>query len=288
LIPDQKQTELEKYRAILLATIDYLISKHAGSFVVDNEDFIGDSYQQQKLQTEKYFNQRRLDRLKQQFLRLTKGLQNQPDLTFGNYIKEKTGYDMDIFEDVRKRVDAIVEQNKINNEKELSDVNSMLHFYKQSQGNDQMMHKLKALFMDYANQKAALDKSVFPKKRKNEYTKIISKVEENGVEKTTFTAITGAKPKHWEVEEVLSPDGKRRLHVTQWSDGKHASTCVSVIFPTASGAVYGVNGICPDVKAFWKNNSTIVIKTNKDYLANIQCKEVRSFDDVIIIEYIEQ
>jgi hypothetical protein len=286
LTPDQKQTELKKYRAILSATIDYLISKHAGSFVVDNEDFIGDSYQQQKLQTEKYFNQRRLDRLKQQFLRLTKGLQNQPDLTFGNYIKEKTGYDMDIFEDVRKRVDAIVEQNKINNEKELGDVDTMLHFYEQGQGDDQMKYKLKALFIDYLNQKEELDKSGTIK-RKNEYTKIISKVEENGVEKTTFASITGPKPRHWEEEEVLSPDGKRRLHITQWSDGKYPSTSVNIIFPKASGTIYGVSGICRDVKAYWKDNSTIVIETNKTYVVNMQCKEVKSFDDVITVEYIE-
>ena len=95
------------------------------------------------------------------------------------------------------------------------------------------------------------------------------------------------EPRHWEVEEVLSPDGKRRLHITQWSDGRHPSTSVDILFPKASGTIYGVAGICPDVKAYWKDNSSVVIETNKTYLANTQHKQVRSFDDIITIEYIE-
>ena len=75
--------------------------------------------------------------------------------------------------------------------------------------------------------------------------------------------------------------------MTQWSDGKHASTHVAIEFPTASGAVYGTNNIHHDVKAFWKDNHTIVIETKKDYEASKRHKEVRSFDDVITIEYIE-
>jgi len=74
--------------------------------------------------------------------------------------------------------------------------------------------------------------------------------------------------------------------VTQWSDGKHASTYVVIEFPTASGALYGTTGIHPDVKAFWKDNHTIVIETKKDYEGK-RHKEVRSYDDVIAIEYIE-
>ena len=73
----------------------------------------------------------------------------------------------------------------------------------------------------------------------------------------------------------------------QWSDGKQASTYVAVHFPTANGAVYGTRSIHPDVKARWKDNSTIVIETNKEYEANTEHKQVRSFDDVITIEYIE-
>jgi hypothetical protein len=63
---------------------------------------------------------------------------------------------------------------------------------------------------------------------------------------------------------------------------------VSVEFPKASGAVYALSGHCPNVKAWWKDNSTIVIETKKEYTKNAQHKQVRSFDDIISIEYVER
>jgi len=238
LTPEQKQSELQRHRAILLATLDYMEEHFGGSFVHDQYDPVTEYYRQQKIQTEKYFKQRRLDRLQQRLASLTKGLQHRPDLAFAPYIKEKTGYDIDIFEDLRNRVNAIVAQNGICG------------------------------------------------KRKGEYCEVISRVEKDGIEVVTITISTGPKPKHFEEQWATSPDGKRKLVVVQLSDGKHASTYVAVHFPTASGAVYGTSGIRPDVKAWWKDNSTIVIETKKVYEANTQNKQVRSFDDVISIEYI--
>ena len=129
---EQKQTELQRHRTILLATLDYLEQHFGGSFVVDEVDFIAEYYQQQKLQTEKYFKQRRLDRLQQQLARLIKGLQSGKGLDFTLYIKEKSGYDIDIFEDLKKRVAAIIAQNEIRSQKELSDINQMLYLYHQT------------------------------------------------------------------------------------------------------------------------------------------------------------
>jgi hypothetical protein len=108
LTPEEKQSELQRHRAILLATLDYLKERLGGSFVYDQYDPVTEYYQQQKVQTEKYFKQHRLDRLQQRLASLTKGLQNRTDLAFALYIKEKTGYDIDIFEVVRKRVNSII------------------------------------------------------------------------------------------------------------------------------------------------------------------------------------
>jgi hypothetical protein len=282
VIPKQKQLELQRYRAILLATTDYLISKHGGSIVFDGEDSIRDYYEQQKPQIEKYYEQRRLNKLQQKLLSLSKGLQNKPDINFTTYIKEKTGYDIDIYEDLRKRVDAVVEQEEIRNEKELNDVFTMLGFYQQTSTSDEMVDKVRALLTDHSKK----IKSIASGKKESDHTEIIRKVEEDGMEKVTIRISTGPKPKHLEEQEAISPDGKRRLRITQWSKGKHASTYVNIMFPTTSGVIYGINGICPDVKASWKGNATIVIQTNKNYTANTQHKEVRSFDDIITIEYI--
>jgi hypothetical protein len=271
LTPEQKQSELERHRAVLLATLDYLEQHLGGSFVYDQYDSVTEYYQQQKIQTEIYFKQRRLDRLQQRLASLTKGLQNRADLAFAPYIKEKTGYDIDIFEDLRKGVAAIIAQNEIRSQKELNDIGTMLHYFHETS------------LTNYSKQTNEISG-----KRKGEYSEIIGRVEKDGIEEVTVRISTGPKPKHFEEQEATSPDGKRKLRVAQWGDGEHASTYVSVHFPTASGAVYGTSGIRPDVKARWKDNYTIIIETKKEYETNTQNKQVRSFDDVIAIEYIER
>jgi hypothetical protein len=282
LTPEEKQLELQRHRAILLATLDYLEERLGGSIVYDEYDPVTEYYQQQKIQTEEYFKQRRLDRLQQLLAILTKGLQNRADLGYAKYIKEKTRYDIDIFEDLRNRVAAIVAQNEIRSQEELNDIGTMLHFFHETSVSGEGVEKLKALLANYSNQRP---ESSY--KRNDEYSEVISRVEKAGIEEATVRISTGPKPKHFEEQWATSPDGKRKLRVAQWSDGKQASTYVAVEFPTASGAVYGMSRICPDVKAWWKDNSTIVIETKKEYTANTQHKQVRSFDDVISIEYIE-
>jgi len=266
-----------------LAILDYLEEHFGGSFVYDQYDPVSEYYQEQKLQTEKYFKQRRLDRLQQRLASLTKGLQNRADIAFAPYIKEKTGYDINIFEDLRRRVAAIIAQNEIRSQKELSDIGTMLHYFNETSFNGEEVEKLKGLLTAYSKK----TNEIYGK-RKGEYPGVINRVEKDGIEEVTVTISTGPKPKHFQQQEATSPDGKRRLRVAQWSDGKHASTYVAVEFPTASGVVYGMSGICPDVKAWWKGNSTIVIESRKEYTANTQHQQVRSFDDVISIEYIER
>jgi len=74
LTPEEKQSELNRHRAILLATLDYLEERLGGSIVYDEYDPFTEYYQQQKVQTEKYFKQDRLDRLQHRLASLTKGL----------------------------------------------------------------------------------------------------------------------------------------------------------------------------------------------------------------------
>lgn len=283
MTPEEKQAELERHRAIVLATLDYLEENLGGSFVYDQYDPLTEYYQQQKVQVEKYFKQRRLDRLQQRLASLTKGRQTGADLKYGNYIKEKTGYDIDIFEDLRKRVAAIIAQNEIRDQKELNEVGSMLQFFHETSAKGEEVKKLNKLISNYVQQGQETSR-----KRKTVRSKVISRAEKgNGIVEVRVEVFTGPKPKHYEEQVAISPDGKRRLRVAQWSDGKHASTYVAVEFPTASGAVYGLSGIYPDIKAWWKDNSTIVIETRKEYTAHSQNREVRSFNDTISIEYIE-
>lgn len=277
----QKQSELERHKAILLAALDYLEERFGGSLVYDEFDPATAYYQQQKTQTEKYFKQRRLDRLQQRLARLTKGMQNKGAFAFAAYLKEKTGYDIDLVEDVRKRVDTIVAQNEIRSQKELNDVFTMLQYYQTAAADEKGVEKLESLLSDYSKRSNETSR-----KRKGEFTEVISSVEKDGVKEVTVSISTGPKPKHFAEQVAVSHDGNRRLRVVQWGDGKNASTYVDIMFPKASGVVFGMSGI-HDVKAFWKDNATIVIETPKNPTAHTQHKQVRSFDDIIMIEYME-
>ena len=275
---EENQPGLQRYRAIVLATLDYLDECYGGSIVYDQYDPIKEYYLKEKIRTEQYFRQGKLDRLEQQLNNLVKGPQSRVDLNFASYIKGKTGYDIDIFEDLSKRADAIIEQAAIRSEKELNDIGIMFRYY-QALNNTQKVEKLHALLTSYSNETKD--------KRKSGYSEVVRREEKDGIVKETIKVSTGPKPKHYVEHEEISPDGKRKLRLAEWSDGEPGSTYVAVEFPAANGVVYGVSGIHSDIKAWWKDNSTIVIETKKEYGSNTRYKEVKSFDDVITINYIE-
>jgi hypothetical protein len=280
LTPEEKKTELHRQRDLVLATLNYQLELHAGSIVTDGWDAAREYFDQQKLQTEAYFRGRRLDKLQQQLQRLTDGLRSRVDLQYTSYIKEKTGYDIDLFEGLQGHIDRILVQGNIQTDAEAEFVRVQLLINKQTMAEPQQETALKTLFHDYFKRKQQSEK-------KATFSEVTKREENDGVEVVTVRISTGPKPVHLEEQEAISPDGKRWLRVTQWSDGKHASTYVVIIFPTTSGTVYAANGIRPDVKAYWKDNHTIVIETKKEYEAGVKYKEVSSFDDVIAIEYIE-
>ena len=284
---EEKNSELQRYRDILLATIDYLLDRFGGSFVVDQLDMTAEFYTQQKAQTLKNYKQRRLDRLQQRLKSLTKALQNEVDLNFATHIKEKTGFELDLFEDLKKRVDHILTLNEIRSEQELYDISTWLRYRQQESADGEVVDKLKVLLSNYHNRTHDTAKSGVARKRKSGYSETVSREVKGDIETITITISTGPKPKHWEEQVVVSPDGKRRLRITQSGDKHSASTCVVLEFPNSSGGIYGIQGIRPDVKAFWKDNHTVVIETKKEYETGMLHRKVSSYGDVIAIEYIE-
>jgi hypothetical protein len=70
-------------------------------------------------------------------------------------------------------------------------------------------------------------------------------------------------------------------------DSRNAHTDVSIVLQGGSGSIYCVQGANLPIKAFWKNNNTIVIETSKEYTPMIQYHIVRSFEDVVKIEYVK-
>jgi hypothetical protein len=283
LTKDEKQTALEKHKVILSATLDYLMNHFTGTIVCDDFDPMKDYYEQQKIQVDKYFKQRRLDRLEQQFRRLIEHFKHSLYLEFEHYIRETTGHEINIFAKERTIVAEVLAKQRIDNEEESRVVNLMLTTNQFASRNEEKV--LKFFLVDFFTRKNQFGE--LSAKKKNVSSEVVKIVEKDGIITETVQISVGPKPVHFNQREVLSPDGKRRFNITEWGDGKHPSTFVTVCFDKASGPVYGANGLYPDLNAFWRDNNTIVIQIKKNYVSGLKHRKVQSFDDIIFVEYME-
>ncbi|MCA6369714.1 MAG: hypothetical protein IM618_22030 [Cytophagales bacterium] len=126
-----KDVELARYRDLVTATLDYLIGNR--EFQIKTEDFDSDThYKKLKEQTTEHFQKGRLTKLKQWFRDLTETQRETGDFKFSNYLKTKTGQDIDIFQDYYDRVDKIIAKGKISTDKQFHDVNSMVDLLSQA------------------------------------------------------------------------------------------------------------------------------------------------------------
>lgn len=279
MTPEQKQTVLQRLYAIVTATLDYLESIHAGSFVLDEEDHIREHYEHQKLVAADDLKHGRLARLQRQLASQLKGLVGRVDLSYESYVKEKPGYDVDLFDGLRKRVDAILARNQIRTAKEDADVGTMLRYLEQTASTHADIEKLKSLLNDRAGSQ---------RRKKGVYEEVEKRTTEDGMEEVTISITTGPKPKQYKEDSVTSPDGLRRLIVIQYDDGVNATTSVLLQFANgASGPIYAAKGLRPAVTAYWENNTTVCIQTRQEYDAMPRYRQVRSFDDKVKIQYVE-
>jgi len=91
-----------------------------------------------------------------------------------------------------------------------------------------------------------------------------------------------------QIQFQYSPDKRRSVEVYEAGlDSVDCSTQVIINFKHSGGGVYSINGINKGIKAYWKDNSTIIIETFKKYEATSKMPQVQSFNDVVKIEYIE-
>lgn len=271
-----------KYKILVLATLNYLMDRHTGEFVYDGFDPVKQYYEEQKIQAEKYHRQGNLQKLKKQFKRLSQGIINRADTEFTPYIKEKTGYDLDIFTDLRKTGEGILSRGTIQSEKESHTVSHLMHLYSTTNEDPQKEMLLLSLLSAFH------EKGRSSKKSDEEHSRIVHTEEKDGIIVETVEIIVGPKPQHHHHRTIPSPDGQRSLYITEWSDGRQASTGVGISFKTASGGIYEAEGIHPDIDAFWKDNHTVLIQTSKSYTVHGQCRKIESFGDVVSIEYDER
>ena len=253
----QNKESLQQYYEIVCATIDYLIAKHGGSFVTGNEDFIITHYEQQRAAIQNDYTHGRLAKLQQRLAQLTKALAGSTDLQYGDFIKEKTGYNIDIFEDLRKRVNPIVTQNKISSKKELDDVASFLQYMMATAAPAAEIERMKLLLAAYLTGEG-----------KVKYRKIIDHDQEGII--------------------IPSPDGLKKLAIHESKNEDGCIVSVSMLFTKgASGGIYAVKGSCPVIIASWQDNSIVLICTEKAGEVMLRHHEIKSGVECIRIHYRE-
>lgn len=180
----EKQFELVKLKAISLATIEYLVENPELTISEDKKS-LQDLYQHFRIQTEKYFHQRRLDRLQHRLSHFFDILIGRVDLNFTNYIRDKTGYEIEHLEGLRNRVKIILDRNEIRTQKEANDISLLLNFYNKVFPLDSDIRKMKSALSKYGEKIAP---SLL--KRQKNYRTVIKVEEKDGLEITSITVRT--------------------------------------------------------------------------------------------------
>ena len=122
---DEKHIELQKYRDLVLATLDYYLDNKETQIKTADFDSI-EHYRGLKTQTEDHFQKGRLTRLKQWFRDLTEMQVETGDLKFNKYLQDKTKYETDIFKSYFERVDKVIEKGKITTDNQFYDINMLV------------------------------------------------------------------------------------------------------------------------------------------------------------------
>jgi hypothetical protein len=293
----KKQAALEKYRTLLFAILDYHLKYYTGSMVFDQWDPSVDYYLREKQQTEKDYQEFRLDILEQRLSKFVQRLRDYGDLNFGSYVKEHTGYYVDIYEDLRHEIATIILKGKVENIEELSSVHLMIQVYKGTSVEKEQIDILANLIDEFTNKRKKSSPVIGKSDAEVKHAIVQIKTPPPNSEYITMTTTTGtveklSKEEFVELQRkrgVLFSPGNigRQIATNAHGIGKNAHTEVGITLKGGSGCIYCVKGENLLIKAYWKNNNTIVIETKKEYVADVRHNQVSSFEDVVKIEYIE-
>lgn len=256
MLPATNQIELQRHKAIIFATIDYIVEITSNVMKVDGEDLSTSYYERLKIKKEKDFQRGRLQKLKKRLNAVIDIPRHRGDLNFGALIKRKTGFEIDIFENLQDRINSIIEQKKIKNTEEYHDVVVMLNLLKQKNSNDNV-DTLKNLCREF-----------------NEKNKLKAPKESSYVPK--------------EISSFKSPNEKFRLTISEnENNGEYGMTIIDLSNKFGGTSIYDVQGLNLTIKAYWKNDNTVIIESKNEYKVFCKHKQVQFFDEIIDIKLIE-
>ncbi|TKC02378.1 hypothetical protein [Pedobacter cryotolerans] len=106
--------ERELNKILLIATLNYLLEYHSQDMVFDDFSPSKQWYLQELKQAELDIKNSRSQRIKRRLDLHISLLKSRFDQGYNNYIKEKTNYDIDIFEKFKNDVLPIIKKGSIN------------------------------------------------------------------------------------------------------------------------------------------------------------------------------
>jgi hypothetical protein len=284
----EKQVELDRYRVLLNATLDYLIEHYTGQMVLDESDYALDHYVQERNQSEKYYKERRLDRLKTKLNRLTDILSHSRDLGFRKYLEDKTGYTVDLFEDIRSRVNERLKGTEATLFNPSSDIEFMISLSETYPDEPFDKKVLEALL------KKIMESMPPPLKllSRAEYLELV-----NSGDSEKLTYVNGKRVTDDAYEKLMKTLGLRQKalspnslnYVELYSTGKIDCELTYVIIglSSGSGTIYLTKGDTLPMNIYWEDDHTVIIETSQNYEVYEQFHKVTTKDTVIHVKYIE-
>lgn len=271
--------EREKNKSLLLATLNYLLEYHSADMVFDDyspsKQWYTDELRKAKLDIQKYRSQqikRRLD----MHISL---LRHRYDQGFNNYIKENTGYNIDIFEEFKAAVMPTISRGSIRDNNDVYPIEHYLKAYGTHPEEQEHVVLLQTLLKEW---EAKLSRLAI-------YSQTISG--------TTYFVAGGKKSrelneaeyqaymKQWLISEEVAPNGVYKLNIQISGKREHALTYVSITLGGGTGVVYGAKGERLPVKAYWKDDHHVIIETKKEYESVFNYSKLSSYGELVKIEY---
>jgi hypothetical protein len=242
--------ELQKYRAILLATLDYENARTAANVPPERTEQSAQINISQGNYIQKLFAAGDIDTIKKRLHIYTELYMQLGNTAYGEYIKKTTGYDFDIFENIQGRVEKIIEKNIIKNKKERADAIAMIELCRKGLYNQAQVPKLHNLLKEYRNS-------------------------------------TNSKHQGFQVNYLLelnSPDLRNWVTVYEIN----GSTQVQIDSKRRSVLICQLKGTNLFLDIHWRDNQTIVIATKKGQVFEFKYSPLnKKDDDMIVAEYVE-
>ncbi len=246
--------ELEKYKDILLATIDY--ETHINLWKLDALQLVKEKEMniliKQWIVTD--CENGELTKLKKRLKQYTCLHKMMGNLEYSPYIQTATGYSINLFGNIAERVQKIVDRQLIKNRKECKDVMTMIALCRQTSFYNCNVTYLKNMMIDYHR--------LYSKKlqQREHYIFYFS--------------------------EMSSPDF---LHYIEVYEANNTATQIQITLRLGGKSIcfFFAEGINLGLKVHWKNNTHIIIEHSNALMAIAKPKQIETYVGCFLqIEYV--